>query len=309
MTTVTKIFVVLVCLFAFIFTPMAIQFAARTHDWKTLADDNAQNAITAMAHERSVIATSTSTIEHLNTRLEDGRKLIKEKENTITGLEQEKKTNLLKIHSLEGERGSWEKSAATLSGQLEVILGHNQNLIKENGRLAQSELELNSRNIELHDRLEALMADNVILVRQLKQRIEEIAHMRAKNEQLREASRIGLATGPELSAAPTPSGGPAATPAARKIEGLVVRADNAQGLVSIDVGSASGVAKDITMVVVRQVPGQLPKYICDLIITGEISTNGAVGRIDGIGDRQVRPDDRVFDARSFMAGNVEPVSP
>jgi len=37
-STTTKIFIVLVCLFAFLFTPMTIQFVARTHNWRKLAE-------------------------------------------------------------------------------------------------------------------------------------------------------------------------------------------------------------------------------------------------------------------------------
>ena len=49
MTTVTKIFVILVCLFAFIFTPMAIQFAARSYKWRDLAQQYQDSAETAHA--------------------------------------------------------------------------------------------------------------------------------------------------------------------------------------------------------------------------------------------------------------------
>ena len=46
MTPVTKIFVVLVCLFAFIFTPLAISFVARSDNWKQLAQSWADQAET-----------------------------------------------------------------------------------------------------------------------------------------------------------------------------------------------------------------------------------------------------------------------
>ena len=56
MSTTTKIFIVLVCLFAFLFTPMTIQFVARTHNWQKLAQTYQDNALTSQIHNRNVIA-------------------------------------------------------------------------------------------------------------------------------------------------------------------------------------------------------------------------------------------------------------
>ena len=295
MTTVTKIFVVLVCLFAFVFTPMVIQFAARTHDWKTLAGNLADDAETAIAHEGSTLAIAASTVEHLKARLERQTDLTGKAQLRIRELEEEKTKLTGQIQTLEGSKGSWENAASALSAELQVINTHNQELIKENNRLAQSELDLNSQNIRLQDRIEELTAKTIIFAQQLKQRVEELAHAREENRSLREAQGPGLAATGEFPGTATPS----AAPAPKQIRGTVIQTHDAQGLVSIDVGGASGIVKDMTMVVIRG-----GEYICDLIIT-DVSDTEAVGRVDSGAQKKVRADDMVIDAGSFMAGAVD----
>src|SRR5690606_15075274 len=60
LSTTAKIFIILVCLFAFIFTPLAIQFAARTHDWRQLAENWRDQAENDAAYASSVQAIVTS---------------------------------------------------------------------------------------------------------------------------------------------------------------------------------------------------------------------------------------------------------
>ena len=296
MTTVTKIFIVLVCLFAFIFTPMAIQFAGRKDDWKALAEKYEDHAETALAHERSTIATAASTIEHYKALRDQERRRAETDEQRIAELERQIEELTQNVKELERSRDSWENSAQTLSAQMEVINTHNQELVKENKRLTQSELDLQTKLIDRTDRVEELIADMVQLRRQLMQKTEELASVRKENDQLRQMTGIGRA-GEALTTTLTPSARPATPTPPTAIRGKVTAVEEAKGWASINVGSASGLAEGMTMVVIR---GE--DYICDLIITNNVTPTEAVGRMVRVpGGKQIRPGDVLIDLDSFNA--------
>jgi hypothetical protein len=295
LTTVTKIFVVLVCLFAFIFTPMMISFASRTRNWKQAAEMLQEHAQTALAYERSTLATAASTIEHYKSLRDKEAERAREAEQRIADLERQMQDMSIRLEEFKASQQSWENSAQTLSAQLKVINTHNQELTKENRRLLDSELELQSRNIDLKDRIEELSARLVIFRRQLMQKTEELTAVRNENEMLREGQGIGQASSGAFTSGPTPSVGPGATAPQAPILGTITQVNQPQGLASIDVGRSAGLTEGMRMVVIRG-----DNYVADLVITGDITPAEAVGRVEPA-SAQVLPGDRVMDASSFMA--------
>jgi hypothetical protein len=67
-------------------------------------------------------------------------------------------------------------------------------------------------------------------------------------------------------------------------------------LATVDVGSSSGVREGMTMVVTRD-----GEYVCDLVITSEVSPNEAVGEVRREQGKRIRPDDTVMDEATFNA--------
>ncbi len=295
MTTVTKIFIVLVCLFAFIFTPMVISFAARTRNWRLLAEQLQEFAETALAHERSTIATAASTVEHYKALRKQETERAEASEQRITDLERQIEGLTQQQEELERERDQQANTAHVLSAQMNVVNALNEQLLKETKELAQSELKLQKQLAQCEDDLAALSANNVILARYLRQRKEELADARKENEQLRQTLRLGKATGKPLTSE-TPSAQPAAAAARGKIRGTVTKVNAARGLASIDIGSASGVTKGMVMVVFR---GE--QYVCDITITEEITRNEAVGQARIPDGQRIRVGDNVMDLPSFAA--------
>lgn len=295
MTPVTKIFVVLVCLFAFIFTPLTIGFVAQSYNWKALAEQYKERMETALAHERASLAAAASAVSHYQAQRESDRLEIQRLESRIAQLDQEKEQLTRDKEALSASRASWESSAQTLSAQLKVINTHNQALSDENARLTKSEQELQARNAALQDRVEELSANSVTLAQQLRQKIEELTAVRHENDELRQNLQLGKAS-EVLTSAAEPSvraGGPA--PKA-EIRGSVTDVRANEGLASIDVGSSAGVTEGMVMAVIRD-----SEYICDLIITDKIDPTQAVGKIAAQGGKEIRPGDTVIDERSLMA--------
>lgn len=294
MTTLTKILVVLVCLFAFIFTPMAISFAARTYNWRQLANEYQEAAETSLAHERAALATAATAIEQYKASRDQERNRADDAEQRVAALEQQVADVTQKRMDLERARDSWEASARRLSSLMDVVSTDNSNLREENERLKKSEQTLQAQLIQCEDDLADMSANNVILARYLQQRKEELASIRRENEQLREALRLGRAAEPLVST-PDETARPGAVAAQREIRGSVVEFNQARGIVQIDVGSNAGVAPGMIMCVVRD-----ENYICDLEITGDVTPNAAIGRIVNPGGRQPRAGDRVVDEDTLM---------
>jgi TolA-binding protein len=295
LTPVTKIFVVLVCLFAFIFTPLAISFVARSHNWKALADQYDNAARTALANERAALGTAAS-LESYYQRLRDQDSLrVHDMEKQIADLEQKIEQLTREKEGLEASRASWESSAQTLTAQIAVTNSVDKSLREDNKRLSASELDLRTRNDSLQSRVQELSANAVTLAQQLRQKIEELTAVRQENDQLRKSLHLGQAS-EALTSTPTPTA-KATTPTPHgEIRGTVTQVKANQGLASIDVGSSAGVTEGMVMAVIRD-----SEYICDLVITDKIDPTQSVGKITAEGARQIRPGDTVIDEQSLMA--------
>ncbi len=297
MTTVTKIFVILVCLFSFIFTPMAIQFAARTYDWQKLAMQNKDAAEVNMAKAMSAQAVAASQQEYYNS-------LLARREDEANQLRARIEEGLLQIDKLIQERDqlrrsrdSLESSTTLLTGQLQVKEEVNKALAEAKEKALAGERDLQLRNTDLVQKNMQLQAELVIVKQKLHEQ-EEIAHnYRTENAQLRQQMNLGPGL-PPLSSPPTPDALGVSAVAAAPIHGTVTAVDLNANMASLDVGSASGVKEGMVMVALRD--GQ---YICDLTITSKVTPTESVGQIKLEGDKRIRVGDEIIDLSSFNAQN------
>ncbi|MHC4441082.1 MAG: hypothetical protein ACYTF1_04610 [Planctomycetota bacterium] len=292
MTTLTKIFVILVCLFAFIFTPVAIFFAGTTYDWKELATKYQEFAQTALAREMNALAVASSEVQHYRSlrdqehdRLVKARQQIDELDGKIDVLTQNR-------DQLNRSKDNWEMSARTLTANLAVLNKHNQELTKTKEVLLAEERVLRADNNMLIDQVKSRDAKIEILNTQLYQLQETVAYQKKENEQLRDRLDLGRAARGPLST-PTPLVEPMTPSSASPIYGSVV--DVRGRTASIDVGSASGIAAGMTMVVLRG-----SQYICDLKITS-VTPDESVGTVGLSGGARIRTGDQVVDLNNFQS--------
>lgn len=294
MTTTTKVFVILVCLFAFIFTPMAIQFAGRTHNWRETAITNAEGWETALAQAQATEAIAKSQIMHYQSLRREDQLMIDDLKNQIQELETKLANATIESKRVAQERDSCLASLERTTAQGAILAAHNKNLVENKDALTESEAEVQARNALLTERVNELMNNLVILRQQLEKRNQEMAVCRQENEQLREDCGLGTATGGFTSVSPQ-GNVQAAEPAVRSpIRG---RVQEVQGdLVRVDVGSASGASEGMTLVIIRD-----GDYVGDIQITSEVSPNEAVGELTMTGAQGLRPKvgDVVVDVRTL----------
>jgi len=286
----------LVCLFAFIFTPLAIHFGATTYDWKQLAEEYRQVAETALAREKNAVAVTLSEIQHYKNLLdvEYNRRM----ENLQRIANQDKKIDELTLErdQLNRSKDNWETSARLLTAQLAVQGKHNQELNETKENLLARERELEAVNINITEQLKRQRAESEVLKEEIYQLKEMVAFQEKENEKLRMQFQIGKAAQVPFST-PTPTAEAAAPATISPINGSVTEVRGR--MASIDVGESSGVRKGMTMVVLRD-----SNYVCDLVITS-VAPHEAAGEVnlELMGGRRIRPSDRVMDLNSFQSRN------
>ena len=295
MTTTTKIFIVLVCLFAFIFTPVAIVFASRTYNWKALAENYQHDAQAAEAAARSAKAIGASEIEYYRSLRDQEQKRALEAQQKITELEQKLAATTAARDELDRKQDLLQTQNTVLAGELKVQSTHNKELGDAREKALAHQRELQGTNAWLTDRVQKLQAESDVLKQQLNQKLQEIASFREENDQLRRSLNLGRA-GEIATATSNPAAEPISPSASSPVQGSVTEVRG--GLATVDVGSASGLQPGMTMVVTRN---NFREYVGDLKITKEVTPNQAVGQVVAASGKQVRPGDTVMDERSFNA--------
>lgn len=290
MSTTTKIFIVLVCLFAFIFTPMTIQFVARTYNWKDLAQKYQDIALSSQVHNRNLVALTIAEKQAMQDEVEAMRGTNTKQEDQIKKLFADLDRVGIEKARLDSANIDLEGKVTMLSAAVKVKTDENKVLTEGNGDLRKRNDDLMTRNIDLNDRNKELSAQLLIREQKLRSLEEENLSIRKENERIRESGRVAAAprVGP---VGPAPSAEPAGPAATSPIRGKVT---DIQGeMAQIDVGSSDGVAKGMAFVVYR---GE--KYLGDLRI--EVADPGtAVGRVELAGAGEVKAGDSIRDKASL----------
>jgi len=291
LTTTTKIFVILVCVLTFIFTPLVISYAAQKENWRQLANDYREELNIAYANERSVMAIAAAETLRLKALQDRQRLQLVDLQQRIAELQDQLASLTRQRDQLALSEDDFQKAARLLTAEMAIKTRHNEQLNAAREQALQRERELRMRNLQLVDAIKEADAKIVVLNQQLRQKIEELAYYRQENEKLRAATGVGMAEPPLTAVPAAPAKATTPVPAA-PIRGTVTRVEGA--LATVDVGSAAGVRKGMRMVVLRD-----NSYVCDLEITDAVTPTEAVGRILLERDKRIRPGDKVEDAASF----------
>ena len=295
MTTTTKIFVILVCLFAFIFTPMAIQFAAQQENWKSDADKLRKNMEVAAARETSLRTILDNREADWQRQFSEDQRRFQQEQQRAAGLERQIAALTQERDQLARSREMLETQAGILAAEVSVKGKHNENLTEAKESAQARERELQTANAWLTDQLQLSRAEIDVLKQQLNQRQQEMIACRQENDDLRRSAHLGKAG--EALTSVSGSTVQALSPAVRsRITGKVKQVSGDQ--VSIDVGSSSGVREGMRMIVLRN-----GSYIGDIKIT-RAAPGEAVGQVALLGPegKQIRPGDEVIDETTFSAG-------
>ncbi len=292
MSTLTKVFVVLLVVFSIAFTAMTVSIVAQTTNWKGNADKYAEQARIADTNLRNLIAGNAAELaaarDTLNGHLERVGELEKQLQTTKTEVSQ-LTTDLAKVAA---EKTSAEAMSRGLLAQLQVSEAGRTEYQKQRDELEKQSIDLQRRNIDLNDRVNEQTARIAVL--QQRQRHSEQTEniLKLENEKLSsELRRIPAGAAMEDTAGSAMKGVVALAPVAvTPIRGQIIEV--AGNIVTVSVGSADGVKKEMVFVIYRG-----DQYIGDLKIT-LVDPNRAAGRmIQSTATPQVG--DQVSDALRF----------
>lgn len=289
MSTLTKVFIVLLSVFSIAFTTMTVSIVAQWADWKELANDYQQHAVVADTNLRHMIAANAAELAAANDTIRGHLEQIGELEAQLQASRNEVAQFRSDLARAASEKSSSEAINRGLVAQLQSADAAREGYRKQRDEIERRGIELERRNIDLNDRVNELTARVAVMMEQKRQLEQQLNIVRTENEKLaRAARRPSAAISMEESAGAAMAQVRAVSPAATSpVRGHILEISG--NIVTISVGEADGVKKDMVFVVHR---GE--KYIRDLEIT-LVDANQAAGRLVGSGPIP-RPGDEVTDA-------------
>lgn len=273
MSTLTKVFVVLLVVFSIAFTSMTVSMVAQTTNWRDTAEKYKQHARTADTNLRHQIAASAAMLAGAKDTMRDDL-------DRIHGLEKDwgkcRDRNVELGSNMAGataEKNTLAGMNSALVDQLQVTEAARAEYRKQRDGLENRNIDLEQRNIDLNDRVNELTTQITVLIEQRRQYEQQIHILRAENEKLAQRSQMSSSSAaleaPEGAAIPDVL---ALTPVARSaIRGRVLEVSG--GLVTVSVGSADGVKKNMVFVIHRG-----DQYVGDLKIS-DVDPNQSAGRL------------------------------
>lgn len=273
MSTLTKVFVVLLTVFSIAFTVMTVSITAQTTNWRDLAQKYENHAVVADTHLRNMIAANAAELASARDALSASLTKIKELEEA-----NKKSSDEAAQLKLEQARAAAEKSNAEamnrgLLAQLQVAEDGRSEYRKQRDDLETRNAEIETRNIDLNDRVNELTAQVTVLLEQRRQFEQQLALLKSENERLATSTqRVSSAMSLESPTGKALPGVSATSPVAtRAIRG---RLTDVQGdMVTLSVGSADGVQKEMRFVIYRD-----DQYVGDLMVS-LVEPNQCAGRL------------------------------
>jgi hypothetical protein len=294
LSTLTKVFVILLVLFSVSFTAMTVSIVARTNSWKENYESAIEQKLVAETNLRNLIASNAA-------ELASARDTIKAQLEDVGDLEQELEKSVQRNDELEANliQAASEKSTAeainrALVSQLQVAQTTAEEYRAQRDELEKQSIERERRNIDLNDRVNELTARVAVFIEQKRQFEQQINILRTENEKLAAAMRQpGLGATMEAASSAVLPGVSAQTPvSAMAVRGKILEVDGNR--LTISVGSADGVKKGMVFVIHRA-----GDYVGDLKIS-HVAPDQSAGHL--IQSRlEPSPEDLVTDAVSIAS--------
>jgi hypothetical protein len=267
LSTLTKIFVVLMVIFSIAFTMATIGFVGKTNKWRDLAngyreqalvvETNMRNLAAAHAAEKTVWVDSKRSLDD---RIAD----LDAQVERVGGELVEARKELSKLGT---EKSNADARVDQLLAQLDVERTGRQEQTGLRAAAEQRNQDLETRNAELNMRVQEMTAQILVLNQQQRQLEQQVNILKEENSKLAGGSGPG-----RLSVQPGGAGAPAAEPvAAAAIRGEIVQVNG--NLATISVGSSDGVRDGMVFVIYRG-----KEYIGDLEVT-DVEPNQSAGKL------------------------------
>lgn len=292
MSTLTKVFVVLLVLFSVAFTTMTVAMVAQSANWREtalkyeerarIADTTLRNMIAATAAQET---TARDTIQAHAARIGELEKRLQEINATASRL----RSDLARV---EADKGSADAMNRSLLAQVELSRDAESRLREQLNRVDRENIDLQQRNVDLNGRVNELHAQVAVMGEQRRQFEQQLNTLKVENDRLSQATQR-RSTGRTME---DPTGlamsnvKPLTTTAGSAIRGRILAVQD--GYVTISVGTADGVQRDMKFVIHRN-----GTYIGDLQIVS-VEPGQAGGRLTPT-STPPRSGDQVTDAVSL----------
>jgi hypothetical protein len=294
LSTLTKVFIVLLSIFGIAFSMMTISVASQTTNWREVATSNEANARIAETNLRNAVAAGNAALAMAEDKVNEQMKLNGQLQEQLEALRRDVATLKAESAQADAERVNSEAINRGLVSQLQMAQTTGEEFRKQRDELETRSVELERRNMDLSNRVNELTARVAVLVEQGRQSEQQLNILKKENQALSSAAARGGSGGTMESAAGSALPGVTGeSPVARStIRGKVLEVSG--NLVTISVGSADGVEKGMVFVVHRG-----GTYVGDVKIS-IVDPNQAVGRLIESAVAP-SPEDEVTDAVSLTA--------
>jgi hypothetical protein len=294
LSTLTKVFIVVLVVFSIAFTTMTVSIVAQSTDWRDTALKYEEHARVADTNLRNQIAASAAELATARDSIKGHLEKIGELETQLKG----NGTELAKLRSdlakAESEKSSSEAMNRGLLAQLQIADAGRAEYRKQRDEIEKRNIELERRNIDLNDRVNEQTARIAVLFEQKRQYEQQLNILKTENEKLaREAHRPAGAAVLEDPSGAAMSNVTALSPiSATPIRGKVL--DVTGNIITVSVGTADGVNKGMIFVIHRG-----DQYVGDLKINS-VTPNQAAGRVVRSASTPA-PGDQVTDESAMRA--------
>lgn len=273
MSTLTKVFVVLLVIFSIAFTSMTVSIATQTTNWRETANRYEEHARVADTNLRHLIAANAAELAAAADAVNANLERIAQLEDQLQAARRDADQCGDELRTAASERSSSEALNRGLLAQLQNSEAARAEYHKQRNELEKQSIDLQRRNIDLDDRVNELTAQIAVHIEQKRQYEQQINILRTENEKLaHEARRLSTGLAMEEPAGEAMVGVTAMTSVApTAIRGTVLEVSG--DIVTVSVGEADGVRKDMVFVIHRG-----GEYVGDLKIS-LVDPNQSAGRL------------------------------
>ena len=273
MSTLTKVFIVVLVVFSIAFTTMTVSIVAQSTDWQDTAKKYEEHAKVADTNLRNEIAASAAT----EATLRDSIKSHLEKIGEVEGQLKTNGAEMAKLRSdiakAESEKSSSEAMSRGLLAQLQIADAGRAEYRKQRDEIEKRNIELERRNIDLNDRVNEQTMRIAVLFEQKRQYEQQLSILKTENEKL--ARSAGRPAGASVLEAPSGVAMSNVTPltpiSPTPVRGKILEVSG--NLVTISVGSADGVKEGMVFMITRG-----DQYVGDLKIS-TVNPSQSAGRM------------------------------
>ncbi len=270
MSTLTKVFTVLLAVFSIAFTTLAVSHVSQTADWRQTAQKYEDHARIADANLRNLIAANAAELAAAQDSVQAQLDRVAKMEEELQAAKNDVSRFRTDLKQAESDRSSSEAINRGILAQLDSCSAGRDEYRAQRDRLEHNAIDLQRRNTDMNDRVNEQAAQIAVLLEQ-KRQFEQQIHILQQD-----LARVSRGPGGGRLAMEEPAGVAlpditALTPeAVTPIRGHVVDVNGT--IVTVSVGSADGVKKDMVFVVHRG-----DQYLGDLKIE-VVNANQAAGR-------------------------------